>query len=133
MDNREKFEYWLDIAQFDLGSATAMFNTGRWLYVVFMCHQAIEKLVKGLYILHVDDNVPRIHNIAELLKKFENKLSTHIDQEIYTFFYDLSRYYIVVRYPDYKNKLSTYLNKEKVEPILTKTREVFTWLLTLKP
>jgi HEPN domain-containing protein len=49
MDAQEKYDYWLDIAQYDLETASAMFDSGRWLYVVFMCQQAVEKLVKGLY------------------------------------------------------------------------------------
>jgi HEPN domain-containing protein len=64
MDNQEKFEYWLDIAQDDLELARDCFNSGRWSYVAVMCQQAIEKLTKGLYILYNDDNVPRIHNIG---------------------------------------------------------------------
>jgi HEPN domain-containing protein len=59
METREKFEYWQDIALYDLETANAMFSTGRWLYVVFMCQQAIEKLCKGLYLLFIDDNIPR--------------------------------------------------------------------------
>ena len=54
MDLQEKFEYWFDIAHYDLETAEVMFNTGRWLYVVFMCQQAIEKLCKGLYLLFID-------------------------------------------------------------------------------
>ena len=38
MDAQEKYEYWLDSAQYDLDSADTMYNGGRWLYVVFMCH-----------------------------------------------------------------------------------------------
>jgi HEPN domain-containing protein len=62
MDNQEKFEYWLDIAQYDLDSASDNFKVGRWLYVAFMCQQAIEKLVKGLYILYNNDDAPFTKN-----------------------------------------------------------------------
>jgi HEPN domain-containing protein len=53
MNSQEKYEYWLDIANYDLETASAMLAGSRWLYVVFMCQQAIEKLVKGLYILYI--------------------------------------------------------------------------------
>jgi len=49
MDAKDKFGYWLDIAEYDLDTAEAMFLSGRWLYVVFMCQQAIEKLCKGTF------------------------------------------------------------------------------------
>jgi len=35
----DKVAYWLDIANYDLDTAEAMHQTGRWLYVAFMCHQ----------------------------------------------------------------------------------------------
>jgi len=47
MELMEKFEYWHDIAKYDLKTAQVMYKTGRWLYVVFMCQQAIEKLCIG--------------------------------------------------------------------------------------
>ncbi len=47
MDTHEKFEYWLDNAKYDLETAEAMLISKRWLYVVFMCQQAIENWLKG--------------------------------------------------------------------------------------
>lgn len=46
MNNREKYEYWLDIAEYDLETARANYGSNRHLYVVFMCQQAVEKIVK---------------------------------------------------------------------------------------
>jgi HEPN domain-containing protein len=125
MNSQQKFEYWLDIAQYDLKTADAMYKTGRWLYVAFMCQQAIEKLVKGLYILYNNDKVPKIHNIGKVIKKFENKLHKPITDELYSFFDNLATYYIEARYPDYKAKLSLLLDKDVAKSILTKSEEVF--------
>lgn len=47
MNNVEKYDYWEEIATYDLETAEAMLASGRYLYVVFMCQQAIEKLMKG--------------------------------------------------------------------------------------
>jgi hypothetical protein len=33
MDNKEKVKYWLDIADYDLQTARAMFSSKRYLYV----------------------------------------------------------------------------------------------------
>jgi HEPN domain-containing protein len=133
MTNEEKFDYWLDHAQYDLHTAESMFNTGRWFYVAFMSQQAIEKLVKGLYTLFVDDNVPRIHNIKTLFERFEEKISGTVPLEHYRLFETLSGYYISNRYPDFENKADTVVNKNTAEALLKKTKEVFAWLLTLKP
>ncbi|GHV95517.1 hypothetical protein AGMMS50293_18370 [Spirochaetia bacterium] len=132
MTNEEKFEYWLDHAQYDLDSAGSMFLSGRWFYVVFMCQQAIEKLVKGLYTLYVDDNVPHIHNIQSIFDHLEDKLAIKIQPETYKMFGILSGYYIGNRYPDFENKADSIVTKDTAELLLKQTREVFAWLLTLK-
>jgi len=133
MDALEKYEYWLDIAQYDLDTAETMLIGGRWLYVVFMCQQAVEKLVKGLYILYVDDNVPKTHNIRVVVEKFENFLPDEITDEHYSLFEDLTIYYLSGRYVDYKQKLSERLNEQTSSEFLKRTKEVFKWLMTLKP
>ena len=98
-----------------------------------MCQQAVEKLVKGLYTLYIDDNVPRIHNIAALVKKIEKDISIEIPQENFILFDTLSAYYINNRYPGFIDKLSSQITKKEAFMILTQTKEVFSWLLTLKP
>jgi len=110
MDAQEKYEYWLDSAQYDLDSADTMYNGGRWLYVVFMCQQAVEKLVKGLYTLYISDNVPKTHNISALVKTFEEKLSEPVTDERYDLFDDLRAFYINGRYTDFKQKISNSLD-----------------------
>ena len=139
MNSQEKYEYWLDIANYDLETASAMLAGSRWLYVVFMCQQAIEKLVKGLYILYIDDDVPRIHNIKAIFKRFEDKLPSNIKlpfdklEEKYKFFDRLSKYYLNNRYPEYMSKLSSQISEAEAKEILSQTQEEFKWLLTLHP
>ena len=133
MDAQEKYEYWLDIAQYDLDTAETMLNGGRWLYVVFMCQQAVEKLVKGLYVLYVDDNVPKTHNIRILVERFETLLPEAVTEKQYNLFEDLTIHYLNGRYADYKQKLSERLSEHVATDFLSQTKEVFAWLLTLQP
>ena len=42
----EKSIYWIEIADYDLETAKAMLVSKRYLYVGFMCHQAIEKILR---------------------------------------------------------------------------------------
>ena len=133
MNSEEKFEYWLDIAKYDLETAGAMFAAGRWLYVIFMCQQAIEKLCKGLYLLYIDDDVPKIHDIHSIISKFADKLPSAIGDDKRRLFNKLSAFYLNNRYPEYKGRLSMSLNEEESKIILDDTREAFTWLLALKP
>jgi HEPN domain-containing protein len=133
MDSLEKFGYWQNIAQYDLETAQAMFAAGRWLYVVFMCQQAIEKLCKGLYLLFIDDDIPRIHDINSLLTRFAHKLPEPIEDDRRLLFAKLSAFYLTNRYPEYKEHLSVSLSREEAQSILDKSKEAFKWLLTLKP
>ena len=133
MTIQQKYEHWLDIAQYDLETAKSMLSSGRWLYVVFMCQQAVEKLSKGLYTLYVDDNIPRIHNIKTIIEYFDHKLPIAISDEKFDFFDALSSYYLNNRYPDFISKLSSQIKEAEATKILSQTEEVFSWLLTLKP
>ena len=75
MNSQEKYQYWLKHAQYDLDSADAMYRMSRWLYVAFMCQQAVEKLIKGIYGFYLDfDAIPRTHNIRRLVNDFIHEL-----------------------------------------------------------
>jgi HEPN domain-containing protein len=133
MDANDKYEYWLDSAQYDLGTADAMFASGRWLYVVFTCQQALEKLLKGLYTLYIDDNVPKNHNLNFIIAKFKNKLSEPLSDELMDLFDKLSIFYLKGRYTDFKRRLSASVHQSDASDFLTKTKGAFTWHLTQKP
>ena len=133
MNAREKYEYWRDIAHYDLETAQAMHEAGRWIYVVFMCQQAIEKLCKGLHLIFLDDDVPKIHDINGIIAKISDKLTVSIDDDKRLLFAKLSAFYLNNRYPEYKERLSKSINKEEASSILNKSQEAFAWLENLIP
>ena len=97
-----------------------------------MCQQAIEKLSKGLYNFYIDDDVPKIHNIRFILANIEEKLSMPIKPEVYSLSDILSAHYLSNRYPDFSRQPLAYIDQDGAANLLQKTREAFTWLLTLK-
>lgn len=141
MDSREKYEYWLDIAEYDLETARVNYISCRYLYVVFMCQQSVEKLVKGLHVLFTGEEADRTHNIARVFLKIfskDNDIKVIINKEFddksgeyMNFFGELLYYYIAERYPSYKEKLSSTISKDDAKRVLDKTEEVFKWLKTL--
>ena len=134
MNEQEKYEYWLEHAQYDMKAAETMLNSGMWVYAIFMCQQATEKLVKGLYGLYLDfDSIPRVHNISRLINDFKDQLPQPITQELSDFFGILTRYYLNTRYPDYVEDLFEQTKEGNTKEIFAKTKEVFAWLQTLKP
>jgi HEPN domain-containing protein len=66
MESDERVRYWLDLAQYDLDTAQAMLETKRYLYVGFMCHQTVEKALKGLIVQFKAENPPPIHSLLRL-------------------------------------------------------------------
>ena len=133
MDLQEKYEYWLNIAQYDLKTAEAMLEAGRWFYVIFMCQQAIEKLIKGLYLLYIDDNVPRLHDINAIFERFKAKLTENPTDDQTMLFDTLSKFYLRSRYPDYTPDSASVVTGDFAQFIFEKSKEAFQWLLTMKP
>jgi HEPN domain-containing protein len=137
VENFEKYEHWEDIAKYDLDTAEAMFQAGRYLYVVFMCQQAIEKLTKGLYVLKRGAEAPRTHNIYNVFKNiFEADLKDtefiEKERQYAPFFAELLAYYISERYPSYREKLSVSIKQDKASEVLNRSKEVFVWLQSLQ-
>ncbi len=71
MNQQEKIKYWLEIADYDIETAKAMLKSKRFLYVGFMCHQAIEKTLKAYFTSKYDDVPPFTHNLKHLANKTE--------------------------------------------------------------
>ncbi|MCL1907984.1 MAG: HEPN domain-containing protein [Holophagaceae bacterium] len=128
-----QFDQWLKLAQYDLKTAKTMLNGKRWLYVAFMCQQAVEKLVKGLYLINIQKEPPRIHDIKIIFEYFEDKLTTTIPPDIFPLFDELTLFYINNRYPEYKELLFQQIKSKKAEELLIRTNKVFKWLMTLIP
>ena len=42
-----KVKYWTELSEYDMKTAEAMLQSKRYLYVGFMAHQAIEKILKA--------------------------------------------------------------------------------------
>lgn len=114
----------LDIAEYDLETAVAMQETGRYLYTVFMCQQALEKLLKAIYLQQNNEEAPRTHNLLHLCKL----LSLSEQQDYLHTMGEINAYYIKGRYPSYKQKMSRMLNSKISATYLSKTKEIFQWL-----
>jgi len=105
----ESVKYWLDIADYDIETAKAMLKTGRYLYVGFMCHQAIEKAFKAVIARDCADGEipPKIHHLLKLADRtgLFNKMST----EQQNFIKDLNPMNIEARYPEHKEQIAAGL------------------------
>lgn len=114
---------WLKQADYDCGTAEAMFKSRRYIYAVFMCHLCIEKGLKGV-IANRDELPPRSHDLVFLLEK-----ATLGDNEEYAGFIEaLNEVSVPTRYPDELDRLVASYPRKCTFEIIGQTKEVLTWL-----
>ena len=121
----DKTRYWLEIAEYNLETAKAMLDTGRYLYVVFMCHQVIEKGLKAV-IAGTGVEPPYIHNLAKLAERAG--LYNGLTNEQKNTLAALDPLNIQARYPEEKDRVFATLSQERCRTILNQTQELYDWI-----
>ena len=110
--NEETIKYWTDLSNYDLETANAMLITKRFLYVGFMAHQTIEKILKA-YFVKLRNEVPLYtHNL--LLLAEETELQNELSEKQLELLEKLIPLNIEARYPKYKEELLRSLTQENV-------------------
>jgi HEPN domain-containing protein len=120
--------YWLDLAKYDLETAEIMLLSQRYLYVGFMCHQSIEKMLKAIYSERWNKIPPKIHNLARLLRLVD--LGDEISPELLDIIHQLNPLNVATRYPDEELDILEDLDEKYAGELLKETRRLFEWLRT---
>lgn len=119
-------EEWLRQADYDIDAAEYMYQGGRYVYAVFMCHLAIEKALKGLYVEKLKGFPPKSHSLVFLLQEIGIKPPE--DQG--RFIVRLGEASIPTRYPEDLAKVQKEFTESVVRDILAKGKEVIAWIKT---
>jgi HEPN domain-containing protein len=122
----DKVKYWLVIADYDYGTAADLMKSQRWLYVAFMCHQALEKTIKAYYSKQLLDEPPYIHNLTRLAEK--SGLYELMNEEQRSFLDAMNPMNIEARYPDYKSRIAASLNEKVCQDIVEQTQQMQSWI-----
>jgi len=117
--------HWVERAEYDLETAKVMLDTARYLYVAYMCQQAVEKLLKAIIAQQGKENLP-IHNLNRLAEVAGIRNALNAEQ--FNFLAELTPYCIEARYGDYKESLAEIINAERARKVYDKTHEIFKWL-----
>jgi len=121
---RKDTNNWLDMAEYDLQTAEHMLETGRYVYVIFMCHLAIEKTLKALVTEETRKIPPKTHDLLYLTRK----ASVQFAPEMLDFVGMINNASIATRYPmDFSRLISSY-PEEVASDYLKRTKEVVQWL-----
>lgn len=118
---------WVEQINEDILSAEALFKSRRWLYVGFLCHQAIEKAVKAYWFATRDDQPYYLHNHFRLLEGCG--LKAQLDERQLRFLEIMSPMYISARYPEYKSQIARMLTEEGCAYIIDETKKLTQWIL----
>lgn len=122
----EKVRYWVEMADYDFDTAKAMLQTGRYLYVGFMCHQVIEKSLKA-YWSSVNDEPPlKIHTLSRLAEK--TGIANDLSEEQMDVIDILEPLNIEARYPSYKERLMKSLDENRCKELIKQTDELRKWI-----
>jgi HEPN domain-containing protein len=125
MTNEEKVQYWVDLSDYDMETAEAMLREKRFLYVGFMCHQAIEKIFKGYYTKLTEETPPFVHKLTYLAR--HGNFYELLTEEQQLFVEDLEPLNIETRYPEYKERLLRKLIPSYCVELITNTKALLQW------
>lgn len=115
---------WIASGDYDLKTAANLFKSRRYIYVVFLCHLAIEKILKAIVCKRLNEMPPYTHNLNRLIELS----GVTVDERHHEFINKISLQSVPTRYPEDFAKLSRQFNKKTAEEHLKKSKEVIKWL-----
>ena len=117
---RKETSNWLKMVEYDIATAAQMLKTGRYVYVIFMCHLAIEKELKAVVCEETNKLPPKTHDLIYLLGLGRIKLS----DDLLDFVGIINNAGVVTRYPEDLAKLVSSYPKTVAKKYLDKTIRV---------
>ena len=111
---------WFNQSEYDLMTAKDMYNVGRYIYSVYMCHLAIEKALKALVAANIGKTPPKVHNLIQLAKLG----AADLNKEQKDFLATLNTASITTRYPEELAISLKRFNRTMAREYLLKTEDV---------
>ena len=121
---RKDTENFITSSEYDFQTATAMFESGRYIYVVFMCHISTEKMLKAIVAEATQNIPPKTHNLIYLIKLGE----VNLPPDLFDFVAKLNNASIITRYPEDFQKLLEVFPQDIAKEYLITTQKVIEWL-----
>ena len=122
----DQIKYWKELSDYDIQTAHVMLKSKRYLYVGFMAHQSIEKMLKAYFVQRNGKSAPFSHSLSFIAKKA--KLYELFSDDQKNFIDMLEPLNIECRYPSHKEQLMKSLTIERCNEILHKAEELQLWI-----
>ena len=124
---REEVNIWWKQAKKDFESAEKNYKLKEYYLVAFLCQQAVEKALKALLIKKLKNPEEFInkHSLIFLGKKCK------VPNKFYPFLRDLTRDYIIARYPgiaSLEEPPYELYDEEKARKVLKETKLILEWI-----
>ena len=143
MNKQEKCGYWLMLSDYDLGTIDALIQGERWVYVAYLCQQAVERQLKGMFVYFMEAEPPKTHNVNFLFSKIVGSEAFHSQtdfshlearrNECEDFLMDIMFYYMS-DYPfSYKNITNRFVDRSLALELHEKTKDMVSWLRSFLP
>jgi len=115
---------WIALSDYDLETARYMLASGRFLYVIFMCHLALEKMLKAHFTEVTQSIPPKTHDLIYLIRKSGLELpQAHLE-----FIGKINNASIPTRYPEDLQRIIAQYPESVARDYFEKTEEVLKWL-----
>jgi HEPN domain-containing protein len=120
----EEWQEWVRQSAHDLETAEILHETDRCAYAVFLSHLAVEKALKGLFLVKFDADPPKTHDLEYLAER--NDLV--IPPDLRLFLRTLSKTPILAFYPDHLEVQQRAYDAASTGKLLHKTRVLLDWI-----
>jgi len=127
MEQQLNYEEWFFQSDYDLETANHMMKSGRNVYCIFMCHLSLEKALKGLFVKHLNQFPPKIHN----LMYFVRELALTPEEKHLDFLIWMTTQGITTRYADDLRGMIQLYPKERTSDIYQQTKTIQQWIKNL--
>ncbi len=117
---RKDAKNFIKSAEYDLKTAEFMLGSERYIYVIFMCHLSLEKILKAIVTETTQKIPPKSHNLIYLIKLGNIKLIS----ESFDFIAKINNASIITRYPEDFSKILEAYPKSVTEEYFCKTKEI---------
>ena len=127
MTKDQLIQYWIDTSENDYKTMQNLFKSGDYSWTLFIGHLVIEKLLKALYVLRVDTNPPKTHDLIRIAEKAGLTMTDEIEDQLDI----ITTFNLNTRYPDYKLNFYKKCNQTFTESNIRVIEEVRRWLIVL--
>ena len=112
------------MVNYDLDTARQMFNTKRYIYVIFMCHLAIEEALKAVVCEETKKFPPKTYDLIFLTKLGK----VEFPEDLLNYIGKINNVAIITRYPEDLSKLVSSYTKAVTHEYLNSAIKVIGWI-----